>query len=132
MMRPKFLIPLVAMSLAAGCIKPPVEARLDPYQPSQVEISDPDLRSHTTVGTPTAQRDREGNILYVTVPIRAATDRQLHVDYRVKFFDKGGQVLSETGWYARTLAPNVFDYITVSAGTAPRAADFQMDFRYSR
>src|SRR4051812_10272769 len=100
------LIPLVALVLA-GCVKPPIEARLDPYQSSQINFANRDLKNHTAVGTPTAERAPAGNILHVTVPIRAATDLELHVDYRVKFFDKNGQLLSETSWFTRTLTPNV-------------------------
>jgi hypothetical protein len=126
------LIPLVSLGLVlAGCVKAPIEGRLDPYSPGQVQFASSDLKNRTAVGTPTAQRDEAGDILYVTVPIRAATNQELHVDYRVKFFDRGGQVLSETGWFTRTIPPNIFDYITVKAGTAPRAADFQMDFRWA-
>jgi hypothetical protein len=125
------LIPVVTL-IVSGCVKPPIQGRLDPYPADQIHFASDDLRKHTAVGTPTAQRDPNGNILYVTVPIRAATDLELHVDYRVTFFNKAGQVLSKTSWFTRTLAPNVPDYITVSAGTAPQAADFQMDFRYAQ
>ena len=125
------LIPLVALALT-GCVKPPIEGRLDPYPASQINFASTDLKNHTAVGTPTAERDPAGNILHVTVPIRAATDLELHVDYRVKWFDKNGQQLSETSWFTRTLTPNVYTYIQVAAGTAPRAADFEMDFRYAQ
>jgi uncharacterized protein YcfL len=122
----------IALSLlVVGCVKPPIEGRLDPYESQQIHFASKDLKGRTAVRTPTAQRDDAGNILYVTVPIRAATDKELHVDYRVTFFDKGGQVLNQTGWFTRTLAPNVPDYITVNA-LGPRAADFQMDVRWAQ
>ena len=121
---------LLALVLATGCVKPPIESRLDPYEAKQVHIANPDLRRQTAVGIPTAQRDDAGSILHLTVPVRAATNTELHVDYRVTFFDRNGQVLSQTGWFTRTLAPNVPDYITVNA-MGPRAADFQMDFRWA-
>ena len=126
------LIPIsLAMLLIGGCVKPPVEGRLDPYTPSQIHFASKELRDDTAVGTPNLTRDNEGNILYVTVPIRAATNRQLLVDYRVTFFDKNGQVLSNTGWFTHTLAPNIPDNITANSSSG-RAADFQMDFRYAR
>jgi hypothetical protein len=125
------LIPLSLVMLIVGCVKAPIEGRLEPYPASQIHFASTDLRNVTVVGTPTAQRDEAGSILYVTVPVRAATDRELHVDYRVKFFDRNGQVLDSTGWFTRTLAPNVPDYITVNS-TGPRAADFQIDFRWAR
>jgi hypothetical protein len=117
--------------LAGGCVKPPIEGRLDPYAARQIHFASKDLKNRTAVDTPTAQRDEAGNILRVTVPIRAATDKELHVDYRVTFFDQAGQPLNQTGWFTRTLPPNVPDYITVNA-LGPRAADFQVDFRWAQ
>jgi len=113
-----------------GCVKPPVEGRLDPYTPSQIHFASKELRNETAVGTPNLTRDDTGNILFVTVPIRAATNKELLVDYRVTFFDKNGQTLNQTGWFAKTLTPNVPDSITVNSNGS-RAADFQMDFRYA-
>ena len=128
----RLLLPIALMTLLlAGCVKPPIEGRLDPYPANQVHFASKDLRDNTAVGTPEASRDDAGNILYITVPIRAATNRELHVDYRVTFFDRNRQVLNQTGWFTRTLAPNVPDYITVNSMGA-RAADFQMDLRYAQ
>ena len=133
----KFLPPALALALSlvviigGGCVKPPIEGRLDPYTPSQIHFASKELRNETAVGTPNLTRDDTGNILFVTVPIRAATNKELHVDYRLTFLDKNGQPLSKTGWFTRTLAPNVPDYITANSNGA-RAADFQMDFRYAQ
>jgi hypothetical protein len=74
-------------------------------------------------------RDDAG-LLFVNVPIRATTDLKLYVDYRVTFFDRNGQPLNQTGWMQKTLAPNIPDQITVNSSSS-RAADFQMDLRYS-
>jgi hypothetical protein len=125
---------LIAISLAlllAGCVKPPIEGRLDPYDTAQIHFASDDLKKSTAVKTPIVSRDQEGNILHVTVPVRAATNKELHVDYRVTFKDHNGQVLNQTGWFTRTLAPNVPDSITVNS-LGPRAADFQVDFRYAQ
>ena len=122
---------LAVALLTTGCVKPPIEGRLDPYTPSQIHFASKELRNETAVGTPNLTRDNEGNILYVTVPVRAATNKELHIDYRLTFLDKNGQVLNKTGWFTRTLAPNVPDYIEANSSTA-RAADFQMDFRYAQ
>jgi hypothetical protein len=124
-------LPIFTLVLATGCVKPPIEGRLDPYESQQIHFASTDLKNRTAVGTPTATRDAAGDILYITVPVRAATDKELHVDYRVTFKDRNGQVLNQTGWLTRTLAPNVPDSITVNA-LSPRAADFQMDFRWAR
>ena len=127
----RLLISLALLTMTAtGCVKPPIEGRLDPYESKQIHFASDDLKRRTAVGIPTAQRDEEGGILYLTVPIRAATDTELHVDYRVTFFDRNGQMLNQTGWFTRTLAPNVPDRITVNS-MGPRAADFQMDFRWA-
>ena len=116
--------------IVTGCVKAPIEGRLDPYESQQIHFASDDLKRRTAVGIPTAQRDEEGGILYLTVPIRAATNTELHVDYRVTFFDRNRQVLNQTGWFTRTLAPNVPDHITVNS-MGGRAADFQMDLRWA-
>ena len=121
---------LAAVALV-GCVKPPIEGRLDPYTESQIHFASKELRNDTAVGTPLASRDNEGNILYVTIPVRAATNKELHVDYRVTFKDKNGQMLNQTGWFTKTLPPNIPDSITVNS-MGPRAADFQVDFRYAQ
>ena len=125
------LLSLLALILASGCVKAPIEGRLDPYESKQIHFASADLKRRTAVGMPNAQRDDAGNILYITVPVRAATDTELHVDYRVTFFDRNGQVLNQTGWFTRTLAPNVPDYVTVNS-MGGRAADFQMDLRWAQ
>jgi len=117
--------------ILAGCVKPPIEGRLDPYTPSQIHFAQKELRNETAVGTPTASRDDTGNILYVSIPIRAATNKELHIDYRVTFFDKNQQMLNQTGWFTKTLSPNIPDTITVNS-MGSRAADFQVDFRYAQ
>jgi hypothetical protein len=40
-------------------------------------------------------------------------------------------VLNQTGWFTRTFAPRVPDYVTVNS-MGGRAADFQMDFRWAQ
>ena len=124
------LLSLLALVLSSGCVKAPIEGRLDPYEAKQIHFANADLKRRTAVGMPNAQRDDAGNILYITVPVRAATDTELHVDYRVTFFDRNGQVLNQTNWFTRTLAPNVPDYITVNS-LGGRAADFQLDLRWA-
>jgi hypothetical protein len=117
--------------LTIGCVKKPIQGRADPFPASQIHFASEDLRKHTAVGTPMPVRDEEGRLLYVTVPIRAATNLILYVDYRVTFFDANGQPINQTTWFTKTLEPNTPDQITVNSMT-PRAADFQIDFRYAR
>jgi len=128
----RVLLPLVSVTiLIVGCVKPPIEGRLDPYTPAQLHFASKELKNDTAVGTPTASRDAAGQILYVTVPVRSATNKDLHVDYRVTFFDRTGTPINSTSWFTRTLVSNVPDYITVKS-TTPLAADFQVDFRYAQ
>ena len=115
-----------------GCsdaVKPPIIPRNDPYSREQIHITDDDLRSHTAVQTPMLTRDDAG-LLFVNLPIRAATNLKLYVDYRVTWFDRNHDVLSQTSWMHKTLPPNVPDQITFNS-TTPRVVDFQIDLRYS-
>ena len=129
----KFIVTFASLCTLVGCadtVKPPILARQDPYQREQIHIADINLRRHTAVDAPIISRD-DGGLLHVQVPIRAATDLRLHVDYRVTFFDRNGGALNQTGWLHKTLTPNTPDQITFNS-TTPLAADFQVDFRYSK
>lgn len=118
-------------TLACTGVKPPIEPRADPYDRQQVHVSSEDLRRSTAIGTPLASRDDAGNILYITLPIRSATNQTLYVDYRVTFFDASGQVLNQTTWFTKTLEANTPDQIRVNS-LGGRAADFQIDLRYAK
>jgi Protein of unknown function (DUF1425) len=126
------IVAMFAIPLLVGCeVKPTVQPRQDPYPREQVHLASNDLRSRTAVDTPQVRRDDAG-LLYVTVPIRAASDLQLYIDYRVTFFDQDGRPLGEpTGWIPKTLTPRVPDQIMVNS-TTPLAKDFQVDIRYSQ
>jgi len=121
------LIPLFV--ILAGCgVKKPIEGRADPYPAGQVNFSNAILRDETTLSTPIATRDDVGNILRITVPLRSTTNQQLYIDYRASFFDRNGQLLSQSGWFTKTLTPNVPDSIIANSGS-PLAADFRIDIR---
>ena len=123
-----------SMVFLAGCTsspKAPLNARNDPYRSEQVQYVDTDLRSDTAVGIIKLDRDQAG-ILYVTVPIRATTNKTFSVDYRVTFFDASGRPLNgANGWTPKTLNGNTFEHITSNSLTA-EAKDFQMDLRFSK
>jgi hypothetical protein len=122
------LIPLLAM---VGCVKAPIEGRADTYTPAQINFVDQDLRDNTAIGRVKLSRD-ESNLLHVDVPIRATTNLQLYVDYRVTFLDANGSPLGPaSGWTSTTIPPNVWQDILVNSAS-PRAADFHMDLRYAR
>ena len=122
-------ISLAGLTGCADTVKPPIAARQDPYQREQIHIAQIDLRRHTAVEAPILTRDDAG-LLFVTIPIRAATDLKLYIDYRATFFDRSGQPLNQTAWFHKTLTPNTPDQITFNS-TSSRAVDFQMDLRYA-
>jgi hypothetical protein len=63
------------------------------------------------------------------VPIRSVIDRQLHVQYRVRFFDRNHHLTSEISWTDKTLTANTPDQIEANS-TGPEAEDFEVHFRY--
>lgn len=133
MIRPITLLTTMCLTALAGCsgVRAPIQGRADPFDAQQIHFATDELRRDTAVGTPLPVRDEAGNILEVTVPIRSAINKTIYVDYRVTFFDSTGQLLNQTGWMGKTLEANTPDRIRVNS-LGPRAADFQVDFRYSR
>lgn len=127
------MIPFCVVGLMlVGCadeVKPPIQARQDPYQREQIHMASMDLRRRTAVDAPIVTRD-DGGLINVQVPIRAASDKKLYIDYRVTFFDRTGNAINQTGWLHKTLTPRTPDQITFNS-TTPLAADFELDVRYS-
>ena len=130
-MKPLILASISTLLLLSACgVRPPIEGRLDPYQPKQVHFAESSLKHETAVGEPAVARDENG-LVYVTVPIRSETNKELYVDYRVTFYDRNHQVLNQTSWYTKVLSPKVPDQIMVNS-MSPRAEDFQIDFRWAK
>jgi len=134
-MKQALVILTVALTVAAflGCrpeVRAPVVGRNDPHDRQQIHFNDDEIRRDTAVGAPIVKRDLNG-LLYITVPVRSAINKTLYVDYRVTFFDKTSQVLSQTGWFTKTLEANTPDQITVNSYDK-QAEQFQVDFRYAR
>lgn len=128
----KSVLSVIFLVAVIGCnsVRPPKVGRDDPYEAQQIHFASEELRRDTAVSKPVVSRDPAG-LLVVSVPIRSAIDKTVYVDYRVTFFDQTGQEVGQTTWSRATLESNVPQRITVNSTTA-RAADFQMDFRYSR
>lgn len=129
-MNRSLLIPLLAAMLM-GCgstVKAPHEGRHDPYAPGQWSFSSRILEENTAVSTPVATRDDTGNILHVTFTIRSTSNQDMYLDYRVTFFDKNGQAITDYSWATRKMTRNIPENIRVASGTA-KAADFHIDFR---
>ena len=88
-----------------------------------------ELRRDLRVGEPTRNRD-EANLLYISVPVSNATDKQLYVQGVMTFYD---QYNNELNRIPRTL--------TLPAGqterfqgnsTSPQAATFRLALNYPR
>lgn len=126
------LIMTTLLALLAGCtgVRPPIEGRADPYPRQQMHFDSETLRKDTAIGTPMLTHNESG-LLVATVPIRSAINKTLYIDYRVTYFDRNGVVLNRFGPFSKTLLPNVPDQIQLAA-TSMDAADFQIDFYYSR
>lgn len=116
--------------LVAGCVKPPNLGRADPYAMSQITFAEDSLQRLTAVGTPIVSRPAETNLLTVTVPVRAASNRRLFVEYQGLFFDDTGVEIDRTAWMNKTLEPNVQDVVTVRSAN-PRSTAFRIAFRYA-
>ncbi len=118
--------------MLAGCnqVTPPIEGRADPYPANQINLASQDLRDKTAISPPIV--DRRNGILFVTVPIRSASNLDLHIDYRVTFFNTNGSILYQGSWEALpTLIHNVPSEVRFNSTTS-EAADWRLDLRYSR
>lgn len=130
-MRMLSVLTLLGLTLLAGCgVKSPISGRSDPYFREQVHFTDADLANKTAVGQPVPER-RDG-LLFVSVPIRSASNNDLHIDYRVTFFNQQGSPIEQTGWLGGTTLPaNTPSFLRFNSTTA-NAADFQVDVRWAQ
>ena len=127
------LLALTTAALAAGCSgsKRPYTAREDPYGPSTIQLADRRMQRLLRFDQPRTSRDDAG-LLYVSVPVRAATKRPQIVNYRFTFLDDSGRELPGSGVYqTTTLESNVFQTIQGNS-TSPQAADYRLDIRTAR
>jgi hypothetical protein len=124
---------LLAGSAMVGCnqVSKPIQGRFDPYEAPQISFADKSLARQLAVGVPVTQRDSVSQHLIVTVPIRAATNKTLYVDYSGTFIDQNGLPVSSVGPLTKTFNPNVPDSIVIQS-TSPNAADFQLTLRWAR
>ena len=123
---------LLVAALIAGCqVKPPVEARADPYSSPQVTLAGNNLRRWTAVLPPSVQRDDAGNLLHVTLPVRNTTNYAYTIDYEVTFLDANGGQLEKTGWMPIPLEANSPATIQANS-TSSRAADFHISLRLAK
>lgn len=130
---PTCVLSAIALTLFTGCgIKGPITGRADPYFPEQIHPTDDDLANKTAFSTPLMER-RNG-LLYVTVPVRSTVNHDLHIDYRVTWFDELGTPIDGGmgNWMGgTTLAARTPQYIRFNS-TSANAANFQMDVRWAQ
>ena len=109
----------------------PAAALPERLAPTQVNFTSTDLQQSTRVGTIARTIDGNG-IMRLTVPIRAATDYDITVDYRFTYLDEGRAVVDQpASWQTKTLHAGTFEYLDGTA-PSPRARDFQLDLRYAQ
>ena len=124
----------LAAALATAACRPRVRAPVEPREDTagwpQIQMTDRDLARRTAVRQPQVAQDEAG-LLFITVPIRNTTSRQMTIEYRVTFFDRNRAPIQETTWFPRTLPPHTQETITVNS-TSNRADDFQMDIRFAK
>lgn len=136
MNRPTFVRSLMCLSLAvvlvAGCSNPdaPIGARGEQFDYPWLMVGSKDLRASTMVNDARRSRDEAG-LLYVSVPIRNTTDKQLYIDYRVTFYDRNQMPLPQE--YRKTLTIPARGMREATANsTSPKAETFQMELTYPR
>ena len=115
---------------SAACtprVRAPVEPREDTAGSPQIMLTDRELQDRIAVRPPIVTQDEAG-LLYVTVPVRNTSRRQMTIEYRVTFFDRNRVPIHETTWFPRTLPGHTQETISVNS-TTPRADDFQIDIR---
>jgi hypothetical protein len=120
----------VTLLASAGCqprVRGPLTPREDTSDWPQIQISDRDLQRRIAVRRPMVERDPAG-LLFVTVPVRSTTDRELTIEYRSTFYDRNGSPVFRSTWFPVTMTP--FTQQTIRANsTSNLAEDFQIDIR---
>ena len=124
----------IALAVTAGACTPkvrgPVEPREDTAGSPQIMLASRELQDRIAVRAPVVSQDEAG-LLFVTVPVRNTTSRQMTIEYRATFFDRNRVPIQETTWFPRTLTAHTQQSFTVNS-TSPQADDFQIDIRQAK
>ena len=126
----RLLLTAIVLLPLAGCaprVRGPIEPREDTNPWPQINLDDRDLARRVVVRQPTVERDAAG-LLYVTVPIRSTTQKQLRIEYRSTFYDRNHIPIFQSTWFPKILTPFTQDTIGAHS-TTNRAEDFQIDIR---
>jgi uncharacterized protein YcfL len=123
---------LIAAFIAlVGCTAP-IAAKNDEVKAyPEITLSQRSLERQLGFQPPTVARV-SNNLLQVTVPVRAKTDHEMNVEYKVVWFDIIGQVIKpETGWVPLRLEPRQPQTVTVQS-TSEDAVRYNLQFRVGR
>jgi hypothetical protein len=134
-MRTAVRVMTLAAAVTAGVacapkVRGPVEPREDPSNIPQINLASRELQGRIAVRAPHVTQDEAG-LLYVTLPIRNTTARQMTIEYRATFFDRNKVPIQETTWFPRTLTPHTQQTFTFNS-SSNRADDFQIDIREAK
>ena len=125
----RFILPALTLFSLAGCtrVRGPIEPREDTHPWPQIMLSDRDLARRIAVRQPVVERDPAG-LLYITVPIRSTTERDMTIEYRSTFYDRNHTPIFQSAWFSKTMTPLTQDTIQANS-TNNRVEDFQIDIR---
>lgn len=129
-----FALCALAACFVAGCRSDtsPIGAQSDPHTTyPNITLSQPSLTEAVKFQTPVLSRTANNN-MQVTVPVRAASNETLHVEYRVIWFDAGHRALSpEMSWTPLRLEPRQPQQLTVASSSAD-AVDYNLQMRWGK
>ena len=129
----RLILTTLALLPLAGCaprVRGPIEPREDLSPWPQIMLAERDLARRIAVRQPVVERDPAG-LLFVTVPIRSTTQRQMTIEYRSTFYDRNHTPIFQSTWFPRTLTAFTQDTIQANS-TSNRADDFQIDIREAK
>jgi len=129
------LLGAALLSAAPGCERqntaPIGGARDYVEQYPGVSLSDPSLIDALKFQDPIITRNAN-DLIEVAQPIRADTDEELHIEYKVVWFDDAGVPIEpQTSWTPKRLEPRQLDYIKVAA-MSEEATGHNIQIRWSR
>ena len=96
-----------------------------------ITLSQPSLSDALGFQEPIVTRNAN-NIMQVSVPVRARSNDELHVEYRVVWLDPNLQPIRPEGsWKALRLEPRQ-PYTVTETASSPAATNYNLQFRWSR
>jgi len=96
-----------------------------------ITLSQPTLGDALGFQDPKVTRT-ENDLMHVSLPVRARSNEELHVEYMVTWFDAEGQPLRpRTSWNTLRLEPRQPSYIAVTS-TSSEAVNYNLQFRWAR